>query len=294
MSNQSKFMCPKCDGDFANKSNLIRHLITCSGTNKDNLQLSIINESNSGKSIDTLFEKNDCIQCNFCYKTFDKQFYLDRHLLATSGYCYKIRTGKASTMIINNNNQTYNYNHQQNIAIQPIFNSNHITIAKHGEETISHITKEIMLELLAMESFTKMSTELTRLLYFNDEVPENKNWTIVYPRNKKAALELNNDTNKFERMLTEKVINYKFCNMIGLFLPMIEVIDKEDQETNNLTWLQRSNLKKLTSYFGITNISQEAKYIYDSIKEMAYNERLKTMKTWKENGHEGNHLSLKF
>ena len=61
-----------------------------------------------------------------------------------------------------------------------------------------------------------------------------------------------------------------------------------------LTWLQRSNIKKFTDNVGISNISEEASYIYESIKEIAYNERQKTMKTWKDNGHEGNHLSLKF
>ena len=291
-SNKNKYSCEGCNKEFAKKSNLTRHIITCSKkTKNEGLQLSIISEQYKNSN------NNYIIKCEFCNKTFERQFYLDRHLLSSKGECYRIRNhNQDPTTIINNNNTIYNYNQQQNIAIQPIFNNNHnhITIAKHGEETISHITREIMLELLSMESFTKMSTELTRLLYFNDEVPENKNWTIVYPRNKKAGLQLNHETNKFERVLTDNMINYKFSNMITLFLPMIETIDEEDREFNNLTMIQRSNLKKFTGLFGINNISEEAKYIYDSIKEMVYNERLKTMKTWKENGHEGNHLSLKF
>ena len=289
------YPCTECKTVFSTKGNLTRHL------NEERCK-------RKGGIIEICEDKNENEnenECEYCHKLFIKKSKLNRHLQSVQGECYKIRNGnnervikkkKIIKQIITNNYNNYNncnnFNNITNIAIQPVVK--HITLAKHGEETISHITKEIMLELLALESFTKMSTQLAKLLYFNDDVPQNKNWSIVYPKNKNAGVQLNEETNVFERILTERMINKKFVNMIGLFLPMIEVIDKEDQETHNLTWLQRSNLKKFTSYFGITNISSEAKYIYDSIKEMAYNERTKTMKTWKEGGHEGNHLSLKF
>ena len=288
MNSKAIYPCLKCNRTFSLKHQLENHIAL-----------------RKTECVDDTLEKltygTELVTCVFCETIFSNNSNLKRHYESTTNNCFKNKRKGYNITNFNNIQNIQNIKHimqnvQQNVQnnqinIQPVKT---VVLAKHGKETISHITKEIMLELLKLESFTKMSTELTRLLYFNDEVPENKNWTIVYPRNKKAGVELNYDTNKFERVLTEKVINYKFCNMIGLFLPMIETIDKEDQETHNLTWLQRSNLKKFTSYFGITNISKEAKYIYDSIKEMAYNERQKTMKTWKENGHEGNHLSLKF
>ena len=290
--------CSKCEKEFYTKQNLMRHMenVFCKGNDQEDKLPLVISET---------VEQKNMIECEYCYKLFPKQTKLTRHLQSVKGDCYRIRNGiddqqrktiikkqKVINKIITHNYQNINQNNVTNIAIQPIVKQ--ITLAKHGKETISHITKEMMLELLALESFTKMSTQLAKLLYFNDDVPENKNWTIVYPRNKKAGLELNEDTNMFERVLTEKLINSKFTNMIGLFLPMVEEIDQDDRLLNNLSWRQRSNIKKFTSYFGITNISEEAKYIYDSIKEMAFNERSKTTKTWKEGGREGNHLSLKF
>ena len=50
-------------------------------------------------------------------------------------------------------------------------------------------TKDVMLEILNIESFSNMCTELMRLLYFNKEVPENRNWTIVYPKNQNAGVD---------------------------------------------------------------------------------------------------------
>ena len=41
-------------------------------------------------------------------------------------------------------------------------------------------------------------------------------------------------------------------------------------------------------------ISKDSEEIYESIHDMAYNERKRSMATWKEQGYKGNHLSLKF
>ena len=283
------YKCSGCDMGFNTKYHYNRHITSKKGCDKK-----------SDIDINSLFaiEQSVNISCKYCGNIYEREDYLIRHMESTKTQCYKNRHPEIvkQTNIVKNNQliqNIINKNNYNQINIQPVVNNNHITIAKHGEETISHITEEIMLQLLAMETFTQMSTELTKLLYFNDEVPENKNWTIVYPRNKKAGVQLNNETNEFEREETEKIINYKFCNMITLFLPMVDKFDKMAEEFN-LTWRQRSNIKKFTSYFGTTQISKEAKYIYDSIKEMVYNERLKTMKTWKEKGYKGNHLSLKF
>ena len=300
------FNCNICNKGFDKKYNLNRHIELNSCCTEENTKSNIVS---------VLMNKEDKYTCEHCDNIYERYDSLKYHLENKKSKCYKtrnpdpniiqqkqyIKNKKIIYKTINKNNITHNHNNNyntvnsninninnNNIAIQPV-----ITIAKHGEETISHITEEIMLQLLAMETFTQMSTELTKLLYFNDKVPENKNWTIVYPRNKKGGLQLNHDTNEFEREATEKIINFKFCNMITLFLPMVDNIDKRADELN-LTWRQRSNIKKFTSYFGTTQISKEAKYIYDSIKEMVYNERIKTMKTWKEKGYEGNHLSLKF
>jgi len=47
-------------------------------------------------------------------------------------------------------------------------------------------------------------------------------------------------------------------------------------------------------HFGQLDISKTSKDVYNSIHEFAYNSRIDQMKIWGENGHQGNHLSLKF
>jgi len=287
MSMERVFMCQVCNSPFTKKRNLERHL---------NTNCSLIKNKS-----EFIFE-SDVIKCKFCHKIFAKSYRLDRHLKSIQGDCFKLRNHVPTDSITINNNQKIinkNYNKTINnqtinnqtfnqIAIQPI-----IVLAKHGEETISHITKEVMLGLLDTKSFTGMCTELMRLLYFNDEVPENQNWTIVYPKNKKAGLQLNKETNKFERVETYNIIDDKFDNMIELLLPLIEEIEEEDKIKKNLNEDQRKNILRFGRHYKM-EISKESEEIYESVKEMAYNERKRSMATWKKKGHEGNHLSLKF
>ena len=199
------FNCDNCDISFARKYNLQRHLLKrkCKIINDNTDILSIT-------SIDSEFyldKKQDILKCEYCSKIFVKKYSLDRHLESNRGECYKIRNKfiqnnkmykkEYNNCIINNvENQTVIQN-ITNVNIQPVVNN--IILAKHGEETISHITKDVMLEILNIESFPKMCTELMRLLYFNKEVPENRNWTIVYPKNKNAGVEFNHETLRFEK-----------------------------------------------------------------------------------------------
>ena len=295
------FKCDKCSRGFEKKYNYNRHIKQkiCNEDKEINVEslITIDNDQN--------------ITCQYCGNTYEQKIFLNRHLKNTKSKCFKsrqsdsiiykttnpnlIKNQKIIYKTINKNNTINNYNNNTtNIAIQPVVNHNHITIAKHGQETISHITKEVMLKLLDTKSFTGMCTELMRLLYFNDEVPENKNWTIVYPKNKNAGLQLNKETNKFERVATDDIIDDKFSNMIDLLFPLIEEIDKEDRETGFLNDAQRRNVRRYEGHFGMVQISRDSQEIYESIKDMAYNERIRSMTTWKEQGHEGNHLSLKF
>jgi hypothetical protein len=301
--------CQNCDKIFYNKIDLKYHT-THANCSKNN----IIEKLN--KSPVRSFP------CNLCDLSFTTKQNLTRHLTNTKTKCYKNKLAKEENpylklmkgdekyTINNYNNQTYNNNQitnnnqqitnnnqyitNQNI-IQPIINNIHpvVVLAKHGKETTSHITKEMMLKLLDTKSFTGMCTELMRLMYFNNEVPENQNWTIIYPKNKKAGLQLNYETNKFERVATYNIIDDKFDNMIELLLPLIEEIDEEDKIKFNLNEDQRKNILRFGRHYGM-EISKESEEIYESVHNMAYNSRKVPMKTWGEQGHSGNHLSLKF
>jgi Zinc-finger of C2H2 type len=289
----TKFHCYVCDITFAKEYTLKRHL-----------DKRICHKQKS-KSIDII--------CIFCNKIFDKQSKLDRHLISTRGDCYKIRNyipnkiykKEYNNCIFGTNNTINNIQNQTNIQniqniqqqniiqLQPVIKEK-VVLAKHGEETISHITKDIMLEILNIESFPKMCTELMRLLYFNKEVPENRNWTIVYPKNQNAGIEYNHETLRFERKKTYNIIDDKFSNMVNLLFDLVQEISREDIENDHLSKRQKINVNKYCMHFGQLDISKTSKEVYKSIHEFAYNSRIEQMKEWGESGHKGNHLSLKF
>ena len=297
----TEYFCKFCNISFTKKSSLTRHFDTICDTMKADLNSFKIEP-----------EKNNTIHCEFCKKIFSKKYNLDRHLLSNRGDCYKIRSKLkyGSKTILNDNtinNNTYigkqvnNYNNYNttinnivnNINVQPIIKPQ-IILANHGEETISHITKDIMLEILNIESFPKMCTELMRVLYFNKQVPENQNWAIVYPKNKNAGIEFNHTSGKFERKSTCNIIDDKFSNMISLLFDLVQEISREDDLEHNLSQRQKININKYGMHFGQLDISKTSKEVYKSIHEFAFNSRKQQMEVWKENGHEGNHLSLKF
>ena len=82
--------------------------------------------------------------------------------------------------------------------------------------------------------------------------------------------------------------------MVSLLFPLIMEISDDDEKLHNLNEDQKRNIDLYGMHYGMTQISKDSKVIYESIKDLAYNERKKSMATWKEKGHKGNHLSLKF
>jgi uncharacterized C2H2 Zn-finger protein len=289
--------CDKCKKVFTKKYDLTRHVNkqTCALPNIEGI-LNITIENNT--------------QCPFCSLKFDNSRNMKRHLENPQLKCFHmsqneanferienmlnptiINNGTINSKIVNNKQTINNQQTINNIAVQPITN---IIFAKHGEETISHITKEVMLGVLNIKSFTGMCTELMRLLYFNSEVPENQNWAIVYPKNKNAGVELNPATNRFERKSTYDVINDKFSNMVSLLFPLVMEISEDDKTLHNLNELQKRNIDLYGMHYGMMEISKESEEVYESIHNLAYNSRKTQMEVWKEQGHKGNHLSLKF
>jgi Zinc finger, C2H2 type len=307
-NNFNLLKCKYCNLDFTKKYNYDRHVNSKYGCSLT-----------SELTLDRFIKKQKNV-CKYCNKMYERPDGLQRHISSTRNNCYKQRIhvdpnkekekeeihNKSIQKIINKNyyktiNNNYNtqnitnnvQNIQQNIIqLHPIIEK--VVLAKHGEETISHITKEVMLEILNIESFPKMCTELMRLLYFNKEVPENRNWTIVYPKNKNAGVEFNNETLRFERKKTYDIIDDKFSNMITLLFDLVQEISKDDIENNNLNKRQKININKYGMHFGQLDISKTSKEVYNSIHSFAYNSRIDQMKEWGDSGHQGNHLSLKF
>jgi hypothetical protein len=184
--------------------------------------------------------------------------------------------------IINNIEQINNTN-----VIQPIF-------TKHGKEYIDHITKDVMLTLLNNNNFTDMASDLMRLMYFNVNVPQNSNWMIAYPKNQKAGVVYNYNTHEFERKGTAEIIDDKFSNMIDLLQPLIEQIYQEDQNDKILNLQQKKNINKYYEHVGMLEISKESPELFEKIRDMAFNHKTIATKSWKNQGLDGKHLSIKF
>lgn len=273
------YECEKCGKCFHHISKLQRHNEISSNCNTD-------------KAIPE--EKYSCdeFKCDICKKTFSKLSNYKRHQ-ENNGKCGIVlavkeemkdilKTANFGTTINN-----HNYNHISNIV-------NEIMLARPGKERFDHITKDVMLEILKHPSFKIISLNLVKLFYFNKKVPENSNWTIAYPANKKAAVIYNYDTCDFVRRDTKEIINLKFQNMIDLLQPLIEEIYKEDEEKNNLSAIQKRNLTLYYSHFGVDNLYEEAPDIYQAIHELSYEYRSIPMTYWKKLGYTGKHLSIKF
>ena len=82
--------------------------------------------------------------------------------------------------------------------------------------------------------------------------------------------------------------------MINLLFDLVQEISNEDIIKDNLSKRQKINVNKYCMHFGQLDISKTSKDVYKSIHEMAFDSRTSQMEVWKENGHTGNHLSLKF
>ena len=285
------FLCSVCNKSFSTKQRFKSHLFkkngTCSKQSNEPMKLLSIEHKPSSlktkqpvklsdfqvKTIDNDFK------CKFCEKTFDRQFFLDRHLNSINTACYTIRTTVQKKPEINVINK--------NILTQ-------ILIARHGKERIDHITKEVMLSILNQPSFIKMFTDIACIMYFNKIVPENSNWCLVYPHNQKAGVAYNHDTAQFERKSTVDIIDEKFENMLNLLQPLIEEIYREDELYNILNYQQKKNIRHYYGAYGIMQISKDCPEIYEAIHNLSYNSRSIPMTSWKEQGLNGKYLSLKF
>jgi hypothetical protein len=190
----SLLVCKDCNKTFETKYHYSRHV-----ANKSMCQTKIfVNEH----------DPKDKLQCKYCLKKYKNQYSFDRHLTNVNGACFQKQMLEQNTY-----RQTKLEQHLKaieykidtiktplkaiNAPIQMINQTNQILFVKPGKEKIDHITKDIILQLLDTHSFTTFCTDLMRLVYFNKNVPQNSNWCIAYPKNGKAGVVFNYDTNQF-------------------------------------------------------------------------------------------------
>jgi hypothetical protein len=271
--------CPNCLKGFNNSEKLSLHLQNCTESASAILQLE--------------YKNNKEFICEKCGASFSKKVNLKRHAESVFTKCFIMDLAKQQkTINITNidNKQITNIDKQiNNTIVTPT-----IGFVKTGQEKIDHLTKEVLLKILNINSFRKVCIEFMKELYFNKKVPENHNWFIAYPNHGKAGIIYNYDTEQFVRTETEEIINEKFDNMMHLLQPLIEEIYKEDELNNNLTNVQRFNLQRFYALFGAYHLSNEAEDIYDAVHDLAYNYQSIPKNSWKEQGLDAKHLSIKF
>ena len=206
------YNCDVCDYHTNLKTNLTRHL--SSKKHEKNMKKSITNDSlihendhNDHKMTtnDHKMTTNDhCFfECDYCSNKFSTKAHKRRHELH---YCVKANEKelvkqfknekklleknhekekkkmykqietlleKVGDTITNNNNNTTNNNNTYN-------NQTNIILNNYGNEDLSHITNEMLNNLI--KGPCEMINNLTKLIHFNGQKPENMN---IYIPNKK-------------------------------------------------------------------------------------------------------------
>ena len=148
----NKFPCQYCDKLFSTKAHMRRHeMYRCKDKIEHTLQLALDKESKENKElhkkIDQLIEHNKIIM--------------------------------ESTMNNNSNNITNNINTDNSTNIQQ---TNNIVIRNYGNEDLSHLTQNVMDQLISTPG--DMIKNLTRLIHFNKNKPENMNLYIPSKKQK--------------------------------------------------------------------------------------------------------------
>ena len=144
------------------------------------------------------------------------------------------------------------------------------------------------------ETFQDVSRDLMKLMYFNPCVPQNSGWCIIYPKNENAAMVLDPKSRTFKRENIFKVIDNKFTNMMDKISPLVNEIYNDPETRNKLSTNQQRNISQFYHHFGMTHISKDSPMIYQEIHSLGYTERQTSMDTWKKEGLDAKHLSIKF
>lgn len=258
------YICQKCKKVFERKSKLDNHIAI--------KQCSDIESFMKERCIEN---KHVCPSCNKIYK--QKKSFL-KHLRK----CIIDDDDKNKSKVTNINNIT---NITNNYNPKIIINNNNFNFNLPGQETISHIDQKKLLEIFN-KPFPYAMRELMRLIYFNEEIPENNKWCIAFPKDEYGALTYNHETENIERWITNQVVDENFENMMFLISPFVDQVMGDQELFESLNQKQKQNINLFYNYFGIDKLSSENPADFKNIKMMAYNNKGVPLELW-------NNLKLK-
>jgi predicted RNA-binding Zn-ribbon protein involved in translation (DUF1610 family) len=279
------YNCKKCNRGFDRKIDYERHAKTkC--------------DSNAKRDLVTIEKRPGDFQCPKCGNDFAHKSNLQRHI-KTALMCQLKAKAESNVLalikedvvlpkapIVGNNIPVNISNNINNIP--PVM------FVKHGQENMDHITKNVVLALLANDNFNVICAMLMNSAYFEKTVPENHNWCLIYPNNDQGAVVHDEETDEMKRESSAKIIHGKFINMMNLLKPTIIELINENEDHPFLTEIELINLRRLHSFCGIDELSKDSKGMYEEIKKVAFKHKQIVYDTWKKLGYKGNHLSIKF
>jgi len=159
---------------------------------------------------------------------------------------------------------------------------------------MEHICCETLAKVFKDAGFYKGMAELTRLIYFNEAIPENCTFTIVYPNVENGTISYNFRKRKFERVSSIPLIKEKVQNIcIRLKVQALEVAKSPGVSKHQFKCLQKlldlGFQDELDENCSI-NFSDLLLYL----KLFCYSQKDVSFRVWHQKGFDGKEFSLNY
>jgi hypothetical protein len=133
------------------------------------------------------------------------------------------------------------------------------------------------------------------LFYFNETIPENCTFTIVYPRDENGAISYNFKLRKFQRVSSILVIKEKVQTMIRRLTGHVLKIAQSPDISNHQFWCLQNLLNfEFANEFDEDGNPNEFFKLLQYLKSFCYSQRDVSFRVWHQKGFDGKEFSLNF